>query len=242
MPNKCILTTIALTLTLSLFSQENTDVKKYKNEIGIVFTDLANGTGLLRYERLLNNHFSVALSAGYKTENGLISFRGIDANSIKTNDFNYFGYKLIPEVRYYFKNTMIGSMDGFYVGAYVKYSDFKSDLNGTYVSEDNTNYDVEYDADFKVTSIGLMAGYKLRLSKRFFIDFLIAGPGGGHYNFKLVQKKSLPTEFYEKLNNALSEYGIFDFINSDFEFKDVDLRSKFSTISFRYGITVGYSF
>ncbi|MEC3908643.1 DUF3575 domain-containing protein [Tamlana sp. 2201CG12-4] len=236
---------IIITLFLfcfSVFSQEKTENQVYKNEIGVVVTDLANGTSLLRYERFLAKHMTLALSVGYKSEKGLIRFRGLNSGSIKTNDFTYSGLKLIPEFRYYLKKTMINKMDGFYLGAYVKYSDFKSDLDGTFINENKTDYDVEYDAKFNITSIGLMVGYKLRIANRFTIDFLIAGPGGGRYNFKLTQKKSLPPEFYEDLNEALSNYSIFDFIDGDFEFKEVNLKSNFSAISFRYGITVGYSF
>jgi len=87
-----------------------------------------------------------------------------------------------------------------------------------------------------------MVGYKLPITKRFNIDFIIAGPGAGNYNASIVNKKDLPDEFYENLNEALENYSILDFINSDFRFSNIDSRSKFSAISFRYGIALGYTF
>lgn len=87
-----------------------------------------------------------------------------------------------------------------------------------------------------------MFGYKLPISKHFNIDFMIAGPGTGHYNFKLENEKDLPDEFYDDLNTTLEKYSLLDFINSDFRFSDVNRRSKFSALSFRYGIAIGYTF
>ena len=64
-------------------------------------------------------------------------------------------------------------MNGFYFGAYLKHSNFKSNLNGEYINESDESFIIEFDAKIKVTSIGLMVGYKLPISKRFSIDFLI---------------------------------------------------------------------
>ena len=93
-----------------------------------------------------------------------------------------------------------------------------------------------------ITSIGLMVGYKLPITKHMNIDFMIAGPGSGNYNFKLINKKDLPEEFYDDLNQALEDYSILDFINGDFRFSEVNRRSQFNAFSFRYGIALGYTF
>ena len=88
-----------------------------------------------------------------------------------------------------------------------------------------------------------MVGYKLPISKKFTIDFLIAGPGRGAYKFSFKNKgNELPGEFYEDLNNALDNYHIFDALDGDFSFSAVSRRSNFSRFSLRYGISLGYSF
>ena len=51
-----------------------------------------------------------------------------------------------------------------------------------------------------------------------------------------------PDEFYDDLNSALEDYSILDLIDADFKFNNNKLRSKFSALSFRYGISIGYSF
>lgn len=239
---------LALFILISLFSllllaQEDTNLKQQKNQIDLDITDLPTAFFSFSYERVIGKHISVGLGVGFKSEDGLIQFSGIDTDRIQTNDIKYSGYKLIPEFRYYINESVNGAMlSGFYVGAYLKYSDFNSDLVGTYVDSEAVSHLFEYEAEITVTSIGLMVGYKLPLSKHFSIDFLIAGPGSGSYNFKLNNSIPPPDEFYDDLNNALDEYSVLDLINADFGFNNNKLRSKFSAISFRYGISVGYSF
>jgi hypothetical protein len=228
--------------SLCTFAQEQENASNNKNEIGLVATDLIDGSFVLRYERLLGKHITANLGLGYKGEDGLINLSGINREKIKTGNITYSGIKVIPEVRYYLNNISETGMNGFYFGAYLKHSNFKSNLNGTYINDADESFIIEFDAKIKVTSIGLMIGYKLPVSKRFSIDFLIAGPGSGSYNFTLTNKRDLPEEFYEDLNTALEQYSLFDYLDGDFRFSDVKDNSKFTVPSFRYGIAMTYSF
>jgi hypothetical protein len=222
---------------------QNLDTENLKkNEIDLVLTDVIDGAFQLRYERLVAEHWSVGLGLGYKGENGLISLRGIDTESITIDEISYSGFKIIPEVRYYFNNNGHAAMKGFYLGAYLKYSQYQSNIDGTYTNDALENFDVEFDADIKVTSIGLMAGYKLPITDKFSIDFLIAGPGRGSYNISIENKKDLPDEFYDDLNEALEDYPIFDMLDGDFRFSALNRRSRLNLLSLRYGISLGYSF
>jgi len=239
---KLLSTVIILCSVLNINGQELKDSKETKNEIGIEISDLLDGALQLKYERLLGEHISVSLGVGYKGENGLISLSGLDTEKIKTNDITYSGLKLIPEVRYYLNKNGKYGMDGFYFGAYLKYSNYQSDLVGTYINDALESFPIKFDADIKVTSIGLMVGYKLPISKKLSIDFLIAGPGTGFYKFSFVNKKDLPDEFYEDFNKALENYSLFDLLNGDFRFEAANKNSKFNLLSFRYGISLGYSF
>lgn len=212
------------------------------NEIGIVFTDLIDASYEIRYERKLNSHFSLGLGAAIKGEEGLISISGIDRERLKTGDITYSGYKLIPDVRYYLNKTQQYALDGFYFGAYLKYFHFSSNVNGSYTTVGDENYTVDFDAKINILSMGLMLGYKLALSKRFNLDFMILGPGTSNHTYKLKNQKPLPDEFYDDLNEALQNFSIFDFINGDFNFRLKDAKTNFSTLSFRYGLTIAYTF
>jgi len=212
------------------------------NQLGVSVSDMVNGALQLEYERLIMKNVSFSFGFGYKGDNGLIRFSGIDGDKIKTNDLTYSGLKFIPAVRYYIKSTTRYSMDGFYFGTYMKYSNYKSDLDGTYINDQDESFLVAFDADFSILSVGLMIGYKLPLSKRLTLDFLIIGPGRGFHNYELKNKSDLPDEFYEDLNDALEDYYIFDIINADFKFSDLNSKTKFSVVTLRYGITLGFSF
>jgi hypothetical protein len=230
-------------LSLPAFGQDENDKKIEKNQVNFYASDIINGFYTLSYERVVGKHTSVNLGLGFKTEEGLIAFSGIDRAQLKTNDLTYSGFKIVPEFRYYLDESINGAMlSGFYFGAYLKYSNFNSDLFGTFINSENELFDIAYDADIDVMSVGLMVGYKLPLGKHFFVDFLIAGPGTGSYKFKLKNRIPPPDEFYDVLNQALEDYSFLDFINSDFEFNDNKLRSNFTVLSFRYGISIGYAF
>ena len=196
---------------INLVAQDNPiqeDLRK--NEIGFELLDVIDGAYQFSYERSVWDNFSFVLGVGFKTEDGLVNLSGIDRDKIQTSDLTYNGFKIIPEVRYYIKKTQMNSMDGFYIGLYFKYAKFKSDLDGTYFPDGQDNPDtqatIEFDATLKSTAIGLMLGYKLPITKRFTIDFMIAGPGSGRYNISLVNKQDLPDQFYEDLNEIYERF------------------------------------
>ncbi|WP_034062494.1 DUF3575 domain-containing protein [Lacinutrix jangbogonensis] len=240
---KAIIFSIILLVTIKIAAQEKaTEVNQFKNQIGIEISDIIDGTIQLKYERLLGKHISVGLGIGIKDEEGIIKLSGLDREQLKTGDIAYSGFKVIPEIRYYLNRTQQYAMDGFYFGVYLKYSNFNSDLDGTYSNDVGDNFTIAFDADIKVTSVGFMVGYKWAISKRFAIDFLIAGPGVGTYNFSLKNTQGLPDEFYDDFNDALDQYSLFDLLDGDFRFKATDEKSKFILPSFRYGISLNYSF
>nr|WP_321353728.1 DUF3575 domain-containing protein [uncultured Draconibacterium sp.] len=212
------------------------------NEISLVVTDLIDGSYQIRYERKLSDHLSVGLGTALKTKKGLVSISGIDRERLKTGDITYSGLKLIPDVRYYLNKTQQYQLDGFYFGAYSKYFYFSSNIYGSYITKESKEYELNMDAKINIFSMGLMVGYKLALSNRFILDFLIIGPGTSHQKYKLENNTELPEEFYEDLNNVLENFSLYDFIQSDFRFDFKDRSTNFSTISFRYGLTIGYTF
>ena len=108
------------------------------NEISLVVTDLIDGSYQLRYERKLSDHISVGMGTAFKTKQGLVSVSGIDRERLKTGDITYSGLKLVPDVRYYLNKTQQYQLDGFYFGAYSKYFHFSSNLNGTYITKQET--------------------------------------------------------------------------------------------------------
>ncbi len=229
-------------LSISItYGQEENSEPNLNNEVKIMLTDLLNGSFLLGYERQFGDHIGVSLMAGYKSKDGLLKLSGLNTELIKTGDLTYSGLRIIPEFRYYLKPHDGGMRNGFYFGAYLTFMGYKSSFEGDYFNE-NGVFPFKYDVKINTSSFGLMAGYKLKLSDHFNLDFLIAGPGAGSYRFKLTPVIPAPDEFWFDLNDALELYSLADLINADFEFSPQKNSDNLVLPSFRYGITLGYSF
>ncbi len=238
--------TLILTLFISLIflpviSQvENTETLRY-NEARLGVLNIVGGSFHLGYERALGNRTSVALHAGYKGKEGLLKLSGLDTDQFKTGDLTYSGARIIPEFRYYLNERESGMLTGFYFGGYFTFVSYNSDFEGDYINEDGT-FAFEYDVKLRTNSFGLMVGYKLAISERFSLDFLIAGPGAGSYRVTLDEVIPAPDEFWIDLNEELEAYSILDLIGSDFNFSAQDRKESLILPAFRYGITLGYSF
>ncbi len=228
-------------ICLPIMGQEDTSAPLRNNEVKFMITDLINGSTLLGYERAFGKHIGVNLLVGYKGKNGLLKLSGLDTEFIKTDELTYSGTRIIPEFRYYLNEKTNGMTAGFYFGAYLTFVNYKSDFKGIY-TKDEVESPFQYDAKISTNSVGLMVGYKLTVSKRFSIDFLIAGPGAGNYKVKLEEVIAPPAAFWFDLNEALELITLADLIDADFDFSPSKNDDSLKLPSFRYGITLGYSF
>lgn len=237
-----ILSILCAMMVLPALGQEDdsTFPRRY-NEGKFVVTDLVRGTYALGYERTLGKHIGVALNAGFKSTEGLLKLSGLDTEFIKTDDLTYTGTRFIPEFRYYLNESENGRLTGFYFGSYLIFANYKSNFAGLY-SNENGDFPFDYGVKVNTASFGLMVGYKLKLSQRFSLDFLIAGPGAGSYKVKLEEIVAAPSEFFVDLNDALELISLADLLDADFEFSDSNRDDSLVLPSFRYGITLGYSF
>ncbi len=239
---KKILFTIAISLIVFSASAQKNDSLKITNEVAIVLTDIINGTYQINYERAVGRHISIGAGFGLKGKEGLVNLSGLDTEKIKTSDLTYAGFKIIPEVRYYLHPGQKNNLKGFYFGAYLKYGRYHSDLFGTYINNSQEAFLLDFDVNINITSLGFMVGYKLPVYKNFSIDFLIAGPGAGFHSYSIKSNTTIPDSFYDDINEALDKYTLFDLINADFKFSDLKANTNFMVPSFRYALSVSYSF
>ncbi|CAD7798988.1 hypothetical protein CHRY9390_00417 [Chryseobacterium aquaeductus] len=182
---------------------------------------------------------SIGLNVGYKYNSGIFSVEGIDIDKISTKKFEFSGIKIIPEFRWYLEK---GGMTGFYIGGYLKYQNYKTPIEGIYTDNNYQTSPIDLVAQVKTTAVGLQVGYKLVIKKKFFADFLIAGPGFGSNTFEIKENKPLPQGFYNDLNDALEIYNLYDNYKLDVKFDTNQKTDKINLPTFRYGIKVGYMF
>ncbi|WP_299439269.1 DUF3575 domain-containing protein [uncultured Aquimarina sp.] len=233
MQNKILIVICFLVISIMTRAQE-------KNHITIDPLLPIFGTVQVQYERAVSDKMSVGVSVGLKTGSGIFKIPGINRDQISIDEFSFKGIKVLPEFRWYTQKSSNG-LSGFYVGAYAKYQNFTDEISGIYTDTNQIDSAIEIDANIITFAGGLEIGYKLMIWERFFIDFLIAGPGVSTNKIKLVEKQPVPDEFYDDVSDALSEYAIFDGLNLDFRING----NQDTTIvlpAFRYGIKLGYSF
>ncbi|WP_162086952.1 DUF3575 domain-containing protein [Chryseobacterium aquaeductus] len=210
-----------------------------RNNISIDPFGLFFGSIQGTYERSISSSMSIGLNVGYKYNSGIFSVEGIDIDKISTKKFEFSGIKIIPEFRWYLEK---GGMTGFYIGGYLKYQNYKTPIEGIYTDNNYQTSPIDLVAQVKTTAVGLQVGYKLVIKKKFFADFLIAGPGFGSNTFEIKENKPLPQGFYNDLNDALEIYNLYDNYKLDVKFDTNQKTDKINLPTFRYGIKVGYMF
>jgi hypothetical protein len=224
-------------------SFKNQTTKERRNEVSLEILGFVDGRFIPAYERSFGKHWSAKIGAGPKSREGLLNLSGLDGEKIKTGDLNYSGFILYGEGRYYLNEFLNGRAIGFYMGLYLKYASYQTDITGTYTNSADEDFNFLFDTSIGVRSVGFMIGYKLPIRKRFAIDFIIAGPGTANYSFDIKNKSDqLPDEFYDDLNALLEEYNLLDLINADFDFRVNDRKSVFNTVNFRYSISFTFNF
>jgi len=186
---------------------------EFKNAIRINTLPAMVGQYQLTYERALNNRFSIGLSPGYITRDGSISVNDVPITKSKTT-----GFIIIPEARFYFKETF----DGFYAGAFVRYKN----LTSNYTDLDGGTYDWSYKIKRSVIGGGLSLGYHYTISDRISMDYFI----GPHYK-SVTSKKTFN-------NPSITEDDIPVF---DGSFFDKTFAEK-TGIGVRMGFNIGFLF
>ena len=223
---------VLLNFSLLLQAQE-------KNHIGIDPFSPVFGTIQVHYERGINENMSLSLSLGFKASSGVFKLSGLETEKIITDDFNFKGIKIMPEYRWYFQNQ---GLSGFFTGAYFKYQNYTNAIDGSYIDNASETNTIDLEGKIKTIALGLQLGYKLIVKKQFFIDFLIIGPGLSFNTFEIKENAPIPDGFYNDLSEAISNYGIFGFIDTNFKI-DANQKSAAKMLpAFRYGIKLGYRF
>ncbi len=240
---------VLLLLPFMLLKAQSTNHTDYKNSILInPLSALLFQNYRIQYERGIGEKSSLSLALGFKAPSSILKINGFDSPRLKTNDFDFTGYSIIGEYRWYLINTK-KKRTGLYLGMYYKFTNTGQNVIGTYNSiNTGKTYPIDMDVNVITNSLGVLLGYKFMLGDRFNLDFLIAGPGYSYFKLKVYERKPMPIQFYVDLASAMIEDidvdAVSDFIE-DIEIDKILPRDKsigFSLPAFRCVIKVGYSF
>lgn len=204
---KITLFALLLTYSCSITAQE------YEHAIRFNLLGSIVGQYHLFYEKALNEKFTAQLSAGYITRSSEITYGDEVLSKSVTN-----GFLVIPEGRFYFKE----SLQGFYTGAFFRYKKLSLD----YPDLSGIEPDWSYTVNRSTIGGGLVLGVSSTFGDIVSCDFFV-GP-----HFKSVQA----TKSFKNPNVTEDEVPTFA-VN----FLD-DLFAEKSGTGVRLGINLGIVF
>ncbi|MFZ4058322.1 MAG: DUF3575 domain-containing protein [Ferruginibacter sp.] len=141
----------------------------------------------VQYERKLSKRFSFAgnvhfIPFGRLPFSGLVK-RAINDASVPVDKFKLGSFGFTPEVRWYVGKR--GVFNGFYLGLFGAYNNYKADLPINYSNDTKTGI---FTGELKTTTGGLQIGAQWKLSDKVYLDWWIIGGnfGQGKGNLKFT--------------------------------------------------------
>lgn len=245
------LATLAFVTVLApgLRAQDTLQFPLRQNLIKIGLTSGFASTVSINYERVLNDEWSVAMTASYmlpRRPDGLVDLETEHIDLSSNREMT--GWFITPEVKWYLeKNDVRPAPRGFYVGGYARVSNLRltSELHGTAAStETNGSIDGNLKVNLLEYGLGIDAGYQLLMAHdRLALDFVFFGPRYSLYTLKVEADLAGEGDLAEDLESALE-----DALGRDILPLNVDVSAKGSTsttsnsLGYRFGFKLGYAF
>ncbi|MEP6615343.1 MAG: DUF3575 domain-containing protein [Ginsengibacter sp.] len=163
-----------------------------KNVVKLNFSALAIKNISLQYERQVSHKSSVALNV-HALPFGKAPFRSIIKNIVDNQDAKIDQLKVgifgvAPEYRFYLGKN--GAFHGLYLGPFISYNSYKTDLPISYDYGSGTNTGI-FSGKINAYTAGLQLGAQWKLSKSIFLDWWIIGPNIGTGSGKSVYTSNL---------------------------------------------------
>lgn len=243
---KCIFVFGLMTLSAASFAQREDSVSR-KNVIKYNLTShaLYRQAILFQYERVLNNHRSISIQAG---QIKLPDFTSLLDDIQGTTDFQNSGYNVTVDYRFYLaKENKHYAPRGVYIAPFASIHNLKNNKEFEIKSDETGEFEpVVLDTRMNVLSAGVALGYQFVVWERMTLDFLLLGPSISNYNIQMeldgdlsqVELDENRKKIFEKL---AGRWPFFDDILEN-QFAEFNGTSKFSSLGFRYSVSIGFRF
>src|SRR5690606_34792976 len=177
------------------FKEEQNNMLK----INFLILNLPGAT--LQYERKIWNKTSFGINLGY-TKNQHFPFIKILTNKLENEPFvknqlekiTFNNYSITPEIKFYFGKDIF---KGFYISPFISFAryDIRFPLEIHNNEVESIIHHVNFSGNFNSTTFGLSVGSQWKISKNFYLDWLIVGPHlGGAKNHLYAKTKLTKTE------------------------------------------------
>jgi hypothetical protein len=206
-------------------------------------------TGSVMYERVLNDEWSVALTASYLFPGKPAGFFDLHTNDIDLSSGRRLtGWFLTPEVRWYLeKSDVRPAPRGFHLGGYGRISNmrFTSGFSAVGTGSDASgSVTGDIRIDLSELGLGIQAGYQMLLiHERLALDFIFFGPRWSYYTLKVKADLQGEGQLAEDLQQALEEALGREIVPVSVEVKSNGTStSGLNAFGYRFAIKVGYAF
>lgn len=158
----------------------------------------------VQYERGLADKVSFALNVRYipfgknPIGKGVEQFAGKE--SVEAGEFRLGGTGITPELRFY--TGKAGTFNGFYLGAFFSYSNYKADLPIKYNSPVKTGI---FSGRLKTYTVGLQLGAQWKMGKNGYLDWWALGPNYGTETGDFIFTAALSQSEQTALNTSLDD-------------------------------------
>ena len=210
------------------------------NTISLPFKNIS-----LIYERGIKPNLSAELGVNYKYGGLAPKLISVNSSTINLAMEKVHGLSITPEIKYYIKACDPTILEGFYVGAYLRYTKYNTAIDFDYTALGQPTAKYRAEMGMREMGVGLKLGYQLMIKQRFVVDFLFFGPRFSNYKFGYEFDEAPSQEFYDDLSQYFNE--VIERFGGDAEVNiqksgEGEASSSFSFVNMRFGLSLGYAF
>ncbi|MFT3681185.1 MAG: DUF3575 domain-containing protein [Ferruginibacter sp.] len=185
------------------------DLPERNNIIKINLSALVFKNISIQYERKLTDRISFALNGRYmpfgKNPVKKVVEEIVDQPSVSFNQFRLGNVGITPELRFY--TGKLGVFNGFYLGPFFSYNNYKTDLPISYGNPQKTGV---FSGKMRTYTAGIQIGAQFKMGKKGYLDWWAIGPNygteSGDFNYTGVlsatEQDALRLELEDLKNNA----------------------------------------
>lgn len=178
---KTTLTPLLLCLLLLSLSTSRAQVLTNRTVVKFNLSGIVIRSYTAQYERVLNRHSSITLSASYTPKSTPLPFKqalldqyGTNLDAKRAIEGTLFGKRIATlEYRLYLAGH---APTGWYIAPFVRYASLDISNDYTYTPSDGILHKAHLDASFSGGGAGVLLGYQFLLGKRLGLDLWLLGP------------------------------------------------------------------
>lgn len=201
---------------------------------------LLSATGEISYERFVKSNLSVVAGLGANLRANQSDFQLASDADLEILNRDIQNLYFLAEVRRYIDFSDCDVARGFYIGGFARYNSIDYAANPKFGNR-NTNLDINIDIDFRSLNFGALLGYQLNFNN-WLIDFEFGGLGYAPNWIRFNSDTALSNDALASVSEALSRNFSIGGNYKDIELNDSATAINFWYWTFRYAVSVGYSF